>query len=115
LGNDENQEESIDININWEELYGENKKKKYLLAPDSICCPITLEPMKKAFVTPDGISYDECSLKNLIARGNFVDPTTRNKYHPDQLVPNENLSSFIKELLLNHPELEFSGFDAIVF
>lgn len=65
---------------------------KYGLAPDSICCPITLEPMLQPTITPDGISYDLNSLTSLVQRGVYTDPTTRNKFKPDQLVLNENLT-----------------------
>jgi len=66
-------------------------------------------PIKNPLTTPDGISYDEESLKGLIARGNFVDPTTRNVFRPDQLVPNTNLLKYIENWLDNHPEQEFSA------
>lgn len=89
---------------------------KHGLAPDIICCPITLEPMTEPTITPDGISYDLVSLKGLVQRGVYIDPTTRNQFKPEQLVINENLTAFIRGWLDEYPECEFSNnYEKIMF
>lgn len=84
--------------------------------PDFVTCPITLEPLQNPSTTPDGISYDKCSIEEMIARGNFVDPTTRNKFKPTDLVENYKLKELAAEWVNRHPEHEFgSNYQQIKF
>lgn len=91
------------------EIFSDEARKMKMMAPDCICCPITLEAVKDPTVTPDGISYDQISIQQLMARGNFVDPTTRNQFHPNQLVSNTHLKQFSIEWVQKHPEHEFGS------
>jgi len=66
--------------------------------------------------TPDGISYDEKTITNLVKRGQFIDPTTRNRFHPNQLTPNFNLEKYIIDWLSDNPNANITEeYSKIVF
>jgi len=68
--------------------------------PEEFICPITLQPMRHPFLTPNGNSYEEHAIVNHIREGG-TDPITRQKITLEDLRKNRALKDIMEKFYRN--------------
>jgi STIP1 family protein 1 len=67
--------------------------------PDYLCGKISFEILRDPVITPSGITYDRCDIKEHLQRVGHFDPVTRAPLVVEQLIPNLAMKEAVDHFL----------------